>query len=405
MIGPGLMTCLADTDGPCLQTAASSGVQYKYGLVIVQICLIPVLFAAQELTVRLSLCTKDGITGLIRKRFGKFWAWFACTLHVLMCIQQQMGEFGCIAQFATDVWGVEKWWAAGIYFAMLFSTIVLGSWYFRALEIFGMCAGACQLLLIYAMFATRPVASEFFDGIFNMPFSDINYNVLLSGNIGAVIMPWMLYYQQSSIVQKKLPASKISYCRLDTAIGATLAQVVMLSTVVAMGTVAYGGPNASDTGFAQIVDALADSLGGELASKWIISIAMVGACMCASICLMVTPIWSICEILNLNKSFDDSPREAPWLYALQVVGLLLAYSMAVFTDISSTPTWAIMSQVINAALILPVACFLWLLASDDQILPRRFRLQGVYKWLLLVVFGVVCAYCVFGTVMTIIHGA
>merc|ERR1712217_854511 len=167
----------------------------------------------------------------------------------------------------------------------------------------------------------------------------------------------MGYYQQSSIVQKKLSASKISYCRLDTAIGATLAHVVMLSTVVAMGTVAYGGPDAADTGFAQIVDALADSLGGELASKWIISIAMVGACTCASICLMVTPIWSICEIIGWEKSFDYTPREAPWLYTLQVVGLLVAYLMAVCTDISSSPSWAIISQIINATLILPCALF------------------------------------------------
>merc|ERR1712087_498931 len=218
-------------------------------------------------------------------------------------------------------------------------------------------------------------------------------------------MPWMLYYQQSAIVQKKMQASKISYCRVDTAVGAVLAQVVMLSTVVAMGTVAYGGPSAPDTGFVDIVNSLADSLGGLTASKGIISIAMVGACMCASICLMVTPIWSICEIMNWNKSFDYSPREAPWLYSLQVVGLLVAYIMAVFTEVSSTPTWAIISQVINAALILPVAAFLWLLASDEQILPRRFRLQGTYKWVLFVVFGIVCAYCVFGTLMTIIHGA
>lgn len=401
MVGPGLMTCLADTDGPCLQTAASSGVQYRYGLVLVQILLVPVLFAAQELTVRLSLVTKDGITGLIRRRYGKFWAWFACTLHVLMCIQQQMGEFGCIAQLATDVWGVDKWWPPLLYFGMLFMSIVLGSWYFRVLELFGMLAGSCQLLLILVMFWTRPVASEFFTGIWDMPFSDINYNVLMSGNIGAVIMPWMLYYQQSSIVQKKLKAEKIAYCRLDTAIGSALAQLVMLSTVVAMGTVAYGGPNAPDTGFGDIVAALAPTLGGQQASAWVVSISMVGACTCASICLMVTPIWSICEIMNWNKSFDYTPREAPGLYSLQVVGLLLAYLMAVCTDISSTPSWAIISQIVNATLILPCATFLWLLASDSQILPRKFRLAGLYKWLLFVVFGIVCAYCVFGTIMTI----
>jgi len=55
--------------------------------------------------------------------------------------------------------------------------------------------------------------------------------------------------------------------------------------------------------------------------------------------------------MEWNKSFDYSPREAPWLYTLQVAGLLLAYIMAVFTDISSTPSWAIISQVVNAALV------------------------------------------------------
>jgi Mn2+/Fe2+ NRAMP family transporter len=404
MIGPGLMTCLADTDGPCLQTAASSGAQYKYGLVLVQIALMPVLYAAQELTIRLSLVTKDGITGLIRRRFGPAWAWFACTLHVLMCIQQQVGEFGCISQFATDVWGVQKWWPPLLYFLMLFMTMVLGSWYFRMLEFFGMLAGSCQLLMIVVMFTTRPAAGEFFEGLFDMPFSDMNYNILMSGNIGAVIMPWMLYYQQSAIVEKKMEASKIRYCCVDTAVGAGLAQLVMLSTVVAMGTVAYKGPNSPDTGFKDIVDAMAEPLGGELVSKWVISIAMVGACTCASICLMVTPIWSICEIMEWNKSFDNGFRDAPGLYSLQVVGLLIAYLMAVCTEISSQPSWSIISQIVNASLILPVACFLWLLASDEKILPRKYRLAGFYKWLLLCVFSVVCAYCVFGTAMTMVNG-
>jgi Mn2+/Fe2+ NRAMP family transporter len=287
---------------------------------------------------------------------------------------------------------------------MLFLTIVLGHWYWRVLEILGMCAGSCQLLLIYVMFATRPVFSELLSGLWNMPFGDINYNVLMSGNIGAVIMPWMLYYQQSACVQKKVRVSKIAYCRAETKVGACLAQVVMLSTVVAMGTVAYGGPDAEATGFADIVKAVAPSLGGELASKWVISVAMVGACGCASICLMVTPIWSICEIMDWKKDFDYTPMEAPGLYSLQVAGLVLAYLMAVFTDVSSTPTWAICAQIVNAALILPVACFLWLLAADAKILPRKYRLEGAYKWTLFVVFGIVCVYCAFGTIMTIVQG-
>merc|ERR1712039_672857 len=166
--------------------------------------------------------------------------------------------------FATEVWGVQKWWPPLVYFSMLFLTIVLGHWYWRVLEILGMCAGSCQLLLIYVMFATRPVFSEFLGGLWDMPFSDINFNVLMSGNIGAVIMPWMLYYQQSACVQKKIRVSKIAYCRAETKVGACLAQVVMLSTVVAMGTAAYAGPGAPNTGFKEIVRAVGPALGVSL---------------------------------------------------------------------------------------------------------------------------------------------
>ena len=36
---------------------------------------------------------------------------------------------------------------------------------------------------------------------------------------GAVIMPWMIYYQQSAVVDKKLTVDDLKYSRIDTAIG------------------------------------------------------------------------------------------------------------------------------------------------------------------------------------------
>lgn len=64
-IGPGLMTCMADTDGPCLITAALSGAQWRYSLLLLQIGLVPILFIAQELAVRLGIVrpTRLGMSG------------------------------------------------------------------------------------------------------------------------------------------------------------------------------------------------------------------------------------------------------------------------------------------------------------------------------------------------------
>lgn len=51
--GPGLIVMLADTDAGCLITAAQSGAQWGYAMVLPQLLLIPILYAAQEMTVRL----------------------------------------------------------------------------------------------------------------------------------------------------------------------------------------------------------------------------------------------------------------------------------------------------------------------------------------------------------------
>lgn len=43
MWGPGLIVMLADTDAGCLITAAQSGSQFGYSMVVPQLVLIPIL--------------------------------------------------------------------------------------------------------------------------------------------------------------------------------------------------------------------------------------------------------------------------------------------------------------------------------------------------------------------------
>ena len=66
--------------------------------------------ANHELQIRLGVVSKDGLTAVIARRYGAQTAWLPCALHVVMCVQQQMGEFGSVGQLATEVWGVQPWW-------------------------------------------------------------------------------------------------------------------------------------------------------------------------------------------------------------------------------------------------------------------------------------------------------
>ena len=67
VLGPGLVVMLADTDVGSIVTAAQSGVQWGYRLLLLQLLLIPVLYIVQELTVRLAIFTQRGHGELIRE--------------------------------------------------------------------------------------------------------------------------------------------------------------------------------------------------------------------------------------------------------------------------------------------------------------------------------------------------
>ena len=63
------------------------------------------------------------------------------------------------------------------------------------------------------------------------------YFTLLTANVGAVIMPWMIFYQQEAVIDKGRrglgPRDALRSARLDTATGAVLTQAIMIAIVVA----------------------------------------------------------------------------------------------------------------------------------------------------------------------------
>jgi Mn2+/Fe2+ NRAMP family transporter len=91
-----------------------------------------------------------------------------------------------------------------------------------------------ELLFIPAAFVAHPDAGSLLrDGLFgSQPLGNRDYLLLVAGNIGAVIMPWMIFYQQSATVDKGLTVRDLPMGRLDTAIGSVFTQIIMIAVVV-----------------------------------------------------------------------------------------------------------------------------------------------------------------------------
>src|SRR5512137_2917287 len=77
VLGPGLITMVADNDAGGISTYAVTGSKYGFSLLWIFFILVPMAYYIQEMTVRLGAVTKRGHAEAIFEGFGAFWGWFS----------------------------------------------------------------------------------------------------------------------------------------------------------------------------------------------------------------------------------------------------------------------------------------------------------------------------------------
>ena len=386
--GPGLVVMLADTDAGSIITAAQSGAEWGYRLLLLQFALVPILYIVQELTVRLGLVTGKGHAELIQQHFGRAWAWFSVATLILSCIGALLSELSGLAGVGAMM-GVPTAVTMTLVIALLL--IMAYTHQYLTVERIAIGVGAFELAFLLVAWLAQPSGSEVAASATAIPIADPKYLYLVSANIGAVIMPWMVFFQQSSLVEKKLTAEDLSSARLDTAFGAVLTQLIMAAVLVAAAATIgkAGGERALDT-VEQISEAITPFL-GQIGGKVLFGFGMTGAALVATIVVTLTAARTLGEVLGVNHSLEHEPSEAPWFYGVYTVALIVG-GLLVASGVNLV-TLSVGVQVMNALLLPIVLTFLFLLARR---LPEPFRLKGAYAVCSGVVIAVATAlgvYC------------
>ncbi|EQD80360.1 natural resistance-associated macrophage protein, partial [mine drainage metagenome] len=136
--GPGLVVMLADTDAGSVITAAQSGAQFGYSLLMLQMLLVPILYIVQELTVRLGLATQKGHGELIAQCFGKAWAWLSVGTLMVSCVGALLTEFAGI-EGVGRLFGITPW--VSISLTILFLVVVVATGSYRRVELIAILIG------------------------------------------------------------------------------------------------------------------------------------------------------------------------------------------------------------------------------------------------------------------------
>lgn len=385
--GPGLVVMLADTDAGSVITAAQSGAQWGYRLLLMQFLLIPILYIVQELTVRLGLVTGKGHAELIAQHFGRYWAWFSVATLIVSCVGALLSELSGIAGVGS-LMGVP----VPITLALVVTALLIMAFThsYLTVERIAIVVGGFELVFLLVAWLAHPNAGEVVSGSLSIPLNDPKYLYLASANIGAVIMPWMVFFQQSSIVEKKLTAGDLGPARMDTAIGAVLTQLIMAAVLIAVAATLgkAGGDHALDT-VEEISEAITPFL-GKVGGDILFALGMSGAALVATIVVTLTAARTLAEVIGVNHSLDHEPAEAPWFYGAYAVALIVG-AVVVGSGINLV-NLSVGVQVMNALLLPIVLAFLFLLA---QRLPEPFRLKGVYAWVAGVLIAVTTVFGVY----------
>jgi Mn2+/Fe2+ NRAMP family transporter len=376
-LGPGLVVMLANTEAGSIMTAAQSGAEWGYSLLLFQVVIIPLLFIVQEMALRLALGTGRGMGELVRTRFGVGASSIMTAVLAISCfgslVTQLSGLAGVGQLLSIPVWQMLAAAICGV------SLMVLTGSY-HAVERIAILFGAFELAFIYAGWKSDPDVARLLAEVGNLSTHDPRYLYLLAANLGTSLMPWAIFYQQSAIVDKGLTLESLKLARLETLLGAVLCQIVTCGVLVT--AAAYASTNRANLGDVPAIALMFEKAFGSPFGGLVFGAGLLGGAVVATVVVCLASGWAIGEVSGLRHSLEHHPKDAPWFY-LSFVALLAAGGLFVASGINVVKL-SIAVGVINALLLPSVLLFLFLLARRE--LEPSLRPTGVRALLIAILF-------------------
>lgn len=363
IIGPGVIVMLADNDAGGITTYAATGARYGYGLLWFLIILGPVAYYVQEMTVRLGAVTKRGHAEAIFDTFGSFWGWFSLTDLVITNWLTLITEFiGMTA--ALSIFGVPPIITIIVVSAIMIMMVLQGRYWTWEKVAFLFCA--FNLVYIPGAFIVHPSVSDILHkGIIpNFP-GGFNNQIFffLMANIGTTIAPWMVFFQQSAVVDKGLQEKDISFGKADTAVGSAFTVLVAAFVIIVTGALLKGVPIDSAAQASRALMGINKYLGTLLA------IGLFDAGLLGAICISLASSWAFGEVFGWAHSLNYKIKEAPWFYGSYFLALVTAGTVVMIPG-APLVLITLFVQVVATTLLPAALVFLILLLNDEELMGK-----------------------------------
>ena len=364
-MGPGIITANVDNDAGGITTYSLAGSQFGYSLLWTFIPMIIALAVIQEMGVRMGIVSGKGLADLIREKVGIKFTFLMMIALLMANFGNVLAEFSGIAVSA-GIFGVPRFVALPAAALFVWLLVVKGN--YKSVEKVFLLASSLYLSYIVAGFLAGPnwgLAAK--SVILPQVSLSTAYITMVIGIVGTTIAPWMMFYIQSSVVEKGISLKNLKYSKIDAIFGAIVVNIVAFFIVLACAATIYTN-GIQVTNVADVSNALVP-LAGHYASI-LFAFGFLNASLFAASILPLSTAYYVCESLGFEAGVSKGFREAPVFHGLYLGLIILA---VIIIMIPSVPLLTILflSQVANG-LLLPFVLILMLLIINDK------RVMGTY---------------------------
>ena len=365
IVGPGLITVNAGNDAGGIATYASIGAKYGYkmlwGLVLITFSLAII----QEMNARMAVVTGKGLSDLIREKFGVKWTFFAMFILFIANFGVVVADFAGVAS-SMELFGVSKYISVPIVAVGVWLLVIKGS--YRKVEKVFLAFTFVFFGYIISAFMSKPDWGNVFSSMAT-PTLPLETGFILAfiGMIGTTITPYMQFYLQSSIVDKKMNIKDYKYEKLDVYLGAFWGNAVSFFIIVCTAATLF------KSGI--MVESAADAamalkpLAGQYAFI-LFGGGLFGASVLAAAIIPLSTSYAICEAFGWESGVDNSYKEAPAFLGIYTFIIAISSIVILIPNLSLMGILIATQQI--AGVLSPIILIFMIILVNDK------RIMGTY---------------------------
>jgi len=377
VMGPGLIAGIAGNDAGGITTYSVLGAETGLRLLWLFPVTIVILAIVQEMAARLGVVTGQGLSDLIRDRFGVRWTVFAMAVLLVANIANTVAEFSG-ASAATEIFGVSRYVTVPIVAVGIWALVLFAPSY-RAVERVFLATALVFLGYIVSAFLAKPDWGQVGQALASPSF-DVSPSVvlLMVALVGTTITPYMQFYLQSAVAEKGIGEEELRLEQADSIGGAVWTNVVAVFIVVA--TAATLGVAGVHIGSAADAAKALEPLAGNLA-ELLFGIGLFGASVLAATIMPISTAFVICEAFGWESGVGKRFRDAPAFFSIYTFVLFLGALVVLLPGLDLIPV-IVGSQYLQGLLLPIVLVFMVLLVNDQRLMGRHRngRVGNVLAW-------------------------